>query len=154
LNISVASRVQDSAAEETMNRFYRVIRQDSPSGRASYVLYQVSYDGQGNIRQVSADAVSPSRDTIDELREDLERMRQALELPVLSAEGVLDSLETSGASAYGRWMREQIMDPSAEADTPLVTTVSHGELVCSEQRRLEALAEIFAEKRRNDPSFG
>ncbi len=137
-----------------MDREFRVIRQDSPSGRASYVLYQVCYDGQGNIRQVSADAASPCRDTIDELREDLERMRQALELPVLSREGVLDSLETSGASAYGRWMREQIIEPSAEAGTPLAKAVSHGELACSELRRLEALADIFAEKRRKDPAFG
>ncbi len=134
-----------------MNRFYRVIRQDSPLGRASYVLYQVCYDEQGNIQQVSTDAASPCRDTIDELREDLERMRQALELPVLSGEDVLDSLESSGASAYGRWIREQI---APQDDTPLATPVSHQELDCFERRRLEALADVFAEKRRNEPSFG
>ena len=133
-----------------MSKFYRVIRQDSPVGGESYVLYQVCYDEQGNIRQVSVDAASPCRDTIDELREDLERMRQALELPVLSGEDVLDSLESSGASAYGRWIREQV---ALHDDTPLATPVSHQELACSERRRLVALADVFAEKRRNDPSF-
>lgn len=136
--------------EETMNRFFRVLRKVSPSGKAAYVIYQVYYDEQGAIGLVSADPASPYRETIEELREDLERMQQALDLPVLPVEDVLDSLETSGASAYGRWIREQV---APQDDTPLATPVSHQELACSERRRLEALADVFAEKRRSDPYF-
>lgn len=137
-----------------MNRIFRVIRRDSPSGRAAYVIYQVHYDEQGAVQLVSADPVSPCRDTLAELRDDLERMQQALELPALQMGDVLDSLEASGATAYGRWIREQIMDSSSEDATPVATTGPHDEMVRAERRKLEMIAENFAEKRRNDPSFG
>lgn len=135
-----------------MNRCYRVIRKDSPSGKTNYELYQVYYDERGMIQLISADPVSPHRETIEELREDLERMRQALELPVLPMEDVLDSLETSSASAYGRWIREQIADTSPEA-VPAATVVSHEERARAEQRQRESIADAFAEKRRTDPYF-
>jgi hypothetical protein len=136
-----------------MNRFYRVIRKDSASGKTAYVLYQVYFDDRGVLQLVSADPASPHRETIEELREDLERMRQALELPVLPVEEVLDSLETSGASAYGRWIREQIADTSPETAPPAATVVSQAELARAEQRQRESIANAFAEKRRSDPYF-
>jgi hypothetical protein len=136
-----------------MNRYYRVIRKESPSGGKSYVLYQVHYDENGGIQLVSADPASPHRNTVEELREDLERMSQALELPVLPEEEVMDSLETSGASAYGRWIREQIADSCPEADTRATAPMPRAEQARVEQQRMEAIAATFAEKRRSDPYF-
>lgn len=137
-----------------MDREFRVIRKESPSGRAAYVLYQVHCDDRGAIQLVSADPASPCRETIAELKEDLERMRRALDLPVLMEGEVLDSLEISGANAYGRWLREQIGDEPLDDEPPLTPLVSPDARLREEQRRMEEAAETFAEKRRNDPSWG
>lgn len=137
-----------------MDREFRVIRRTLPSGRAAYVIYQVCYDGQGAVEQVSADPVSPYRETVEELRADLERMRHALELPILMEEEVLDSLEISGATAYGRWFRAQIGQKSLDDEPVVSTSVSPDEQLREERRRMEEVAEVFAEKRRKEPSFG
>jgi len=134
-----------------MDRFYRVVKMDVPSGERGYVIYQVYYDEQGNVELVSTDPVSPCRDTIAELEEDLGRIRQALDLPVLEMEDVLSSLEKSGARAYGEWIREQIEDSADETGSPVETKVSHEGVVQTQQQKLEMIAAKFAEKRRNDP---
>lgn len=137
-----------------MNRNYRVIRKDEPSGETSFVIYQVHYDGQDAIKRVSSDPASPSRGSMDELRNDLDRIRQALDLPVLDAEDVLNSLETSGATAYGNLIREQIGQACGETGRSDATEISHEELTHTQQRKLEEIAAAFAEKVRIDPNFG
>lgn len=137
-----------------MNRHYRVIRMESSTGDATYVMYQICYDDQGTIRLVSTDPASPSRKTLSELRDDLEQMRLALEQPVLEEEDVLNAVESSNATAYGAWLREQVLDPPHPDVPPPEVTVSHAGTSQIQQRTLEKMAELFAEKVRNDPSFG
>ncbi|NVN93020.1 MAG: hypothetical protein HXX11_20830 [Desulfuromonadales bacterium] len=137
-----------------MNRHYRVIKKEQPSGETAYVIYQVHYDGQGTIQSVSTDPVSPFRETITDLQNDLEGMRQALDLPVLEAEDVLNLVEASGAVAYGNMIREQILETSDKADCPVASRVSHEDVAQTQQRKLEEIAATFAEKLRDDPAFG
>jgi len=137
-----------------MNRFYRVVKMDVPSGERGYVIYQVYYDEQGSVELVSTDPVSPCRNTVAELEEDLERIRQALDLPVLEMGDVLSSLETSGARAYGEWLREQIEVSADDTGSTAETKVSHEEMVQTQHRKLEMIAAKFAEKRRQDPTYG
>lgn len=127
-----------------MDRQYRVINKKEPSGESVYVVYQVCYDEQGTVQLVSADPVSPSRETLEELRDDLERIRQALELPVLAGDLVLNSVETSAASVYGTWLGEQLRDCTVQ-EPPGVT---RGAVPPNSRELPETVAERFAAERR------
>jgi len=134
-----------------MNKNYRIIRKVEPAGITSYAMYLVSYDERGAINHIAGDPASPSGESIDGLKDDLEQIRQALDLPVLEMEEVLDSVEACDAAEYGTWIREQIRDSSNQAFSPAPDSVSLEAVQQTQQQKLELIAARFAEKRRNDP---
>ena len=135
-----------------MNRHHRVIKKDTPTGEAEYAIYEVCYGKQGNIQLVGDDPACPPADTIAELKEKLEQIRQALDLPVLDMEEVLDSVEESSAIAYGKLIREQMRDTPGEAESPVEEIISLEKVIQTQQKKHETIAAKFAEQRRNDPS--
>jgi hypothetical protein len=48
-----------------------------------YAIHEVYYDDDGSIRGMTQDAVSPYGDTPEELKDDLERMLEAISKPIL-----------------------------------------------------------------------
>ena len=75
---------------------YRVLRQyDEKSGQSTYLIHEVYYDDDGNIKCWTKSHVEPSGKSLDELREDVLYFMKACRLPVLiekSYEGEKDRL--------------------------------------------------------------
>jgi hypothetical protein len=76
---------------------YRVVRKAYPPGKdgtIEYVLgiHEVYYDDNGEPEMVTEDRMDPHGETLEELRDDIEHMRLALDKPVLD-------YETFGANA-------------------------------------------------------
>ena len=72
---------------------YRVIRQKDPiSGDYSYQVHEVFYNEELKPFTCTAEAVTIYGESVDELKEDLEKFFQAFERPVLDME-YFDKLE-------------------------------------------------------------
>jgi hypothetical protein len=57
---------------------YRIVLKDD-----FYEIHEVYYDKYGNKQSVSVDPISPSGETKEELKEGLEKMLEAFDLPIL-----------------------------------------------------------------------
>lgn len=65
---------------------YRVVRYTDASGGVQFRVYEAYYDNDDRESEPSSlteDPVYPLGDTVDELREELEMMRKAFDLPVI-----------------------------------------------------------------------
>ena len=61
---------------------YRVVRHTDPSGREWYAFHEVYYR-DGKIATITEEPICPSAETIEELKADFERMKEAFDKPVL-----------------------------------------------------------------------
>ncbi len=75
---------------------YRVIKQVHPTG-ATYEIYEVYYDEQGDIKFLTKDPINPHGETIAELENDLKHMQQALALPILDMDELSKLLEAGSS---------------------------------------------------------
>lgn len=68
---------------------YRVIQTTYPSGEVDFGVYEVYYDNEGRITAYTEDPVPAVCETIEELRQDLQRMLECLDNPVLVASEIV-----------------------------------------------------------------
>ena len=62
---------------------HRVMRRVYPNDEVMYQIYEVFYNADGSIWGFTNDPVDPCGETVEEVRESLERMLRALDRPVL-----------------------------------------------------------------------
>lgn len=62
---------------------YRVVKRED-KGQEWYAIHEVYYDEQGKPEMITESAISPSGETIDEVRRDLEYMQRALTKPAVN----------------------------------------------------------------------
>ena len=88
---------------------YRIVKQLHPT--ETYQAYEIHYDENDNIQYISAKPSGPYGETLEEITNDLEHMRQALSLPILDMDEVVKALETSGATEHTKtdWARIDAM---------------------------------------------
>ena len=67
---------------------YRVVQRED-----LFAIHEVYYDEAGKPAAVTADAMTPDGDTLEELRETFEQFREAFDQPVLQYEDFSLSLE-------------------------------------------------------------
>jgi hypothetical protein len=67
----------------TTNWDYRVIEIDG-----IFTIHEVHYNAKGDIISVSEDPMGPSGETLEELKDDMEYLLQALDRPVLRKEEI------------------------------------------------------------------
>ena len=65
------------------HRIIQRIRKSSDSEEACYQVHEVHYDDSGNIHSWTKDAVTPSGETLDDLKREIEHHLKALSKPVL-----------------------------------------------------------------------
>ena len=64
---------------------YRVLRFQTPGMLdPQYAIHEVYFDAEGRITGCTEEEVSPFGESLEELREDLEAYKKALDLPVLT----------------------------------------------------------------------
>jgi len=68
---------------------YRIIRKEN-NGEHIYAIHEVYYKKNGKLHLVSVAPDYPHGETVDELKEDFEHYRQALDKPVLNYEDFQD----------------------------------------------------------------
>jgi hypothetical protein len=73
---------------------YRLFKQEHPA-ETTYQIYEVYYDEQNNIKYISANPQGPYGETLEEFTNDLEHMRQTLDLPILDMDEVMKELGSS-----------------------------------------------------------
>ena len=60
---------------------YRVVRDTD----GAFSIREAYYDNEGRVEAITEEGIGPYGDTVEELRADYERMREAFEKPVLDA---------------------------------------------------------------------
>jgi hypothetical protein len=65
---------------------YRVVKHTDSEGITHFGIHEVYYDKDGRPSMYTESAMAPYGETLEELAEDLERMREALIKPVLTDE--------------------------------------------------------------------
>lgn len=63
---------------------YRVVQWKTPQGKPYFSIHEVYYDDEGRPISCSVEPDHPMGNTLDELREDLEWYRKAIDAPVLT----------------------------------------------------------------------
>ena len=62
---------------------YRVMRHTDAVGRTHYAIHEAYYNDVGEVTAWTDEPSAPFGETIEELREELERMLRALDYPVI-----------------------------------------------------------------------
>jgi tRNA C32,U32 (ribose-2'-O)-methylase TrmJ len=62
---------------------YRVMRHTDAVGRTHYAIHEAYYNDVGEVTAWTNEPSAPFGETIEELREELERMLRALDYPVI-----------------------------------------------------------------------
>lgn len=62
---------------------YRVMRHFDAAGNESYAVHEVYYTAEGKPSMYSVNGVAPWGETLEELRQEVQRFTVALEKPVL-----------------------------------------------------------------------
>jgi len=67
-----------------MNKWnYRLMRHIDAFGREYFAIHEAYYNDVGEVTAWTDDAASPMGQTMDEVRDDLEKMLRALDYPVV-----------------------------------------------------------------------
>lgn len=68
---------------------YRIIK-TTIGGEDSYGIHEVYYDENGKPKMYSEDPIPAHGETLTELREDMDRLLQAFEKPIISSDDFKD----------------------------------------------------------------
>jgi len=80
---------------------YRVIRKEI-FGEEHYVIHSVYYDKDGNIQSWSADPSVPMGETLEELKDDLEKMLYGITDREIIDKKTLDEIEAKHANTNNK----------------------------------------------------
>ena len=63
---------------------YRIIKREQSSGEVTYGIYEVYYDLEGNVRGHTENPISVIGESIDDLKFDIENLKESLNKDVLT----------------------------------------------------------------------
>jgi hypothetical protein len=92
---------------------HRVMRQHFDSGEVHYGIREVFYDEDGTVKGWTAEPVDPHGESVDGLRECLQRMLAALDKPVLDER---EELAAKHSDEQGGNLRREVVSAGLEED--------------------------------------